>query len=281
MVTCHGFFAFRPPMASHRFTTIWRKTLGDRYPVFGLNSPGVLGEPIPDSLEGLAERLIAEMKSVQPDGPYNVMGYCSGGTLAMEICRQLLAAGDDVGVVTCVETYNWATAKSTNPSLSTRIGYELERCQFLVGNFLLLPGAEKAAFLKSKWDRVRNRIGVWSSNLRSMIFGGQKKGAAITSNSVDMAWLWSVHDLIAEKYQPQHYPGRLLMLRPRRDYASHSNGADLSADHFDERRLIAFPAGTMSNPFVEEIAAIIRREFSDQRSFAQVRTEDRELVTAL
>ncbi len=55
--------------------------LGEDQPVYGLNSPGVLGLPIPDNLEELAANMIREMREIQPHGPYLLAGYCSGEPL--------------------------------------------------------------------------------------------------------------------------------------------------------------------------------------------------------
>jgi len=44
----------------------------------------------------MAERHVAELRKVQPQGPYRLAGFCVGGIIAFEMARQLRAAGEEV-----------------------------------------------------------------------------------------------------------------------------------------------------------------------------------------
>ena len=44
----------------------------------------------------MASHYIAEMKGIQPEGPYRVAGYSFGGVVAYEMARQLEAGGETV-----------------------------------------------------------------------------------------------------------------------------------------------------------------------------------------
>jgi len=44
----------------------------------------------------MAERHVAELRKVQPHGPYRLAGFCVGGIIAFEMARQLRAAGEAV-----------------------------------------------------------------------------------------------------------------------------------------------------------------------------------------
>ncbi|WP_189093961.1 non-ribosomal peptide synthetase [Nocardia jinanensis] len=74
-------------------------------PVHGLQSPA-LTEPNArfDTLGRLADRYIAEIRSVQPRGPYHLLGYSLGGTIAHEIAVQLRRAGDTVATLAMMDT---------------------------------------------------------------------------------------------------------------------------------------------------------------------------------
>ncbi len=77
----------------------WR--LGADRPVYGVRaetrSEG-LGRPFDrsKSIEELAARYIAEIKTVQPKGPYSLGGGCFGGVIAFEMARQLREQGEEV-----------------------------------------------------------------------------------------------------------------------------------------------------------------------------------------
>ena len=64
-------------------------------PVYGLLCVD-LGEPHPQTMEGLADRLIRRMRTAQPAGPYRIAGWSWGGTLAYEIATQLIGQDETV-----------------------------------------------------------------------------------------------------------------------------------------------------------------------------------------
>ena len=57
------------------------------------------------TVEDMAAHCIEAMRSVQPDGPYCFGGYCSAGTIAFEMARQLYAQGQAVGLVALFDAY--------------------------------------------------------------------------------------------------------------------------------------------------------------------------------
>jgi glutamate-1-semialdehyde aminotransferase/thioesterase domain-containing protein/acyl carrier protein len=230
--------------------------LGEDQPVYGLNSPGVVGLPIPDTLEEMAANMIREMREIQPHGPYLLAGYCSGGTTALEIARQLINEGEQVAMLAMIETYNWLTAPSTNPSLLTKVGYGWQRLEFHLRNFLLLDWQDKKRFIASKWSTAKRRVTVWQGTIKRLFSRNKhRKPAAL----VNMADIWLKHDQIAEKYVPRFYPGRIIQYRPRRDYKCHL-GQEIEARDIEYRRMQSYPAGIMVNPFVAELAKNMRQE---------------------
>ena len=56
------------------------------------------------TIEELASANVAEIKSVQPAGPYFVGGHCFGGTVAFEMAAQLEASGDRVALLAVLES---------------------------------------------------------------------------------------------------------------------------------------------------------------------------------
>ncbi|HEY9645803.1 MAG TPA: alpha/beta fold hydrolase, partial [Chroococcidiopsis sp.] len=78
--------------------------LPDR-PIYGLQAQGLDGEQSPlTSVEAMAAHYIAEMKTVQPHGPYYLGGLSFGGFVAFEMARQLQVQGDTVALVALLDT---------------------------------------------------------------------------------------------------------------------------------------------------------------------------------
>lgn len=75
-------------------------------PFYGLQAVGLEGIIAPDdTIEAMAERYLAAVRTVQPNGPYRIGGYCYGGVVAFEMARQLEQAGEAIGLVAIIEGY--------------------------------------------------------------------------------------------------------------------------------------------------------------------------------
>ena len=73
------------------------RCLGNEQPFYGLQSPELNSEEQHfSSIHDMAANYIKEIKTVQPDGPYNICGMCFGGWVAFEIAQQLTHAGEEV-----------------------------------------------------------------------------------------------------------------------------------------------------------------------------------------
>ena len=74
--------------------------LAEDQPLFGLQPPGLDGalEPL-TRVEELAAYLAQEIRAFQPVGPYAIVGFCAGGTIAFELARQLVGGGAELSVL--------------------------------------------------------------------------------------------------------------------------------------------------------------------------------------
>ncbi len=70
--------------------------------LYGLQATGF--DDIPDSIGELAARYVAEIRKVRPDGPYHLLGWSVGGTIAHEMAVQLREHGEQVGAVVLLDT---------------------------------------------------------------------------------------------------------------------------------------------------------------------------------
>ncbi|KAF3458515.1 non-ribosomal peptide synthetase [Ralstonia solanacearum] len=83
-------------------------------PVYGLPAVG-WGEPQLRTIEGLAKRLKAAMRAVQPHGPYRLAGWSFGGVLAYEIAIQLIGEDEDVEFLGLLDTRQPALVSGGKP----------------------------------------------------------------------------------------------------------------------------------------------------------------------
>ncbi len=78
------------------------RALDAEQPVFGVQPPGLDGSTPLDSIAALASYEIAQIRTLQPRGPYLIAGHCAGGTIAFEVAQQLTAAGDEVAMLALI-----------------------------------------------------------------------------------------------------------------------------------------------------------------------------------
>jgi thioesterase domain-containing protein len=72
--------------------------------VYGLQSRGLARpEPLPADMAQLARDFADQMCAVQPQGPYFLLGWSVGGTVAYNIARELEARGREVGLLAIMD----------------------------------------------------------------------------------------------------------------------------------------------------------------------------------
>lgn len=79
--------------------------LGRDRPFYGLQARGLSGEQAPHArLDEAARDYIAELRQVQPHGPYLLGGFSGGGLTALEMAHQLRAEGEEVALLVLLDT---------------------------------------------------------------------------------------------------------------------------------------------------------------------------------
>src|SRR5581483_2774862 len=79
--------------------------LGDQVPVFGIQAQGADGEASPlQTIEEMAQRYLAAVRLVQPQGPYRLGGSSFGGVVSFEMARQLEEAGERVELLALIDS---------------------------------------------------------------------------------------------------------------------------------------------------------------------------------
>ncbi|MEV0505319.1 alpha/beta fold hydrolase [Streptomyces spectabilis] len=80
--------------------------VGAERPVYGLQARGIT-EPDarPESIEEMAEDYVARVRAVQPEGPYHLLGWSLGGTVAHAMARLLEKDGEQVAFLALLDSY--------------------------------------------------------------------------------------------------------------------------------------------------------------------------------
>ena len=77
--------------------------LGARQRFYALQTPGLDGSAIPETIEGLARHHLKLMQQQQASGPYQLVGHSSGGRVAFEMAWQLEQRGEMVSLLAILD----------------------------------------------------------------------------------------------------------------------------------------------------------------------------------
>ncbi|WP_040836998.1 non-ribosomal peptide synthetase [Nocardia brevicatena] len=79
-------------------------TLRPGRPIYGLQAPGLSGHESPGSIGEFAACYVREIRTLQPTGPYHLLGWSFGGLIAHAVADELERSGAEVGVVALLDT---------------------------------------------------------------------------------------------------------------------------------------------------------------------------------
>ncbi|MER5965975.1 amino acid adenylation domain-containing protein [Streptomyces sp. NPDC002057] len=78
--------------------------LGADQPLYGLQARGLDGSRVlPGSIAEMAADYVTQIRTVQPAGPYHLLGWSFGGIVAHEMAVQLQRAGEEVGLLAVLD----------------------------------------------------------------------------------------------------------------------------------------------------------------------------------
>ncbi|MCC3650365.1 amino acid adenylation domain-containing protein [Streptomyces sp. S07_1.15] len=82
-------------------------------PVYGVQARGLARpEPLPGSVEEMARDYADEIRSVQPTGPYHLLGWSIGGVIAQAVAVRLEELGEEVALLALLDAYPGSAATS-------------------------------------------------------------------------------------------------------------------------------------------------------------------------
>ena len=177
---------------------------GDR-PVYAIRPRGIEeGEAPRETLVGMAEHAIAQMKAARPKGPYPLVGYSAGGLVALEMAQRLMAAGYEVPLVVLLDTY---PSRAVWP---LRCHAEVLGRQAVRALWALLRAGPKS-LLREVRRRVRSLSGYLSASGVSALPPPPlvAEGVSAASRRVHLASYNA-----GEAYRPVLYAGKVLFIQP-------------------------------------------------------------------
>ncbi|MBS0184104.1 MAG: amino acid adenylation domain-containing protein [Nitrospira sp.] len=244
------------------------RLLGQTHPVYGLQARGLDGNASPfGSVPEMAQQYISEIRSCFPQGPYIIVGACTGGLVAYEMAQQLV----DQNTAVILSIIN-----SWHPS-SYHQHYDVVRSNRLVLSFgILLRILRSVGELRHM--PMRERLSIIQRKYKSFlsVFQGPT-GNALRQHQIKRVRQAMFH--AAARYTMRPYPGSILNIVASQRIETGDTRyvwrelADGGCRTIDLSALRT--ADLVVSPHVEEVSSHIRRYIAERSQVTPVRPNNR------
>lgn len=216
------------------------KRLGPDQPMYGIEPVGLDRTTPPlETVDGMAQRYLEDLRVVQPTGPYRFVGFCFGGNVALEMAAQLEDEGEVVDMIVVID--------SGLPLEASRAPTTLKRARAVVET-RGIRGAGRAAV-----DRLRNRGQYyWDGS-----FGGAEGRDRLKYHAIAQACRRAFGS-----WEPRKVKAPIVLLRSTEYRAAEDKDWHLGWDAYTDRFSVETIEGSAHEsmfeaPSVEELARIV------------------------
>ena len=236
-------------------------------PFYGLQSRGLDGkEPPLTRIEEMAAHYVEEVRSVQPEGPYYIGGFCSGALVALEMAQQLRRQGQEVPLLALIDPNTYFRGEHVRkPKPFRKLLYhivgnldqnldDLERqgrSEYAKGKVTAIKKLIKRPFWRTVNryyphllnQRVRTNLKVWRANIQ------------------------------AEKdYVPRAYAGRITIFICAKNYEAHDDTRLSFCELAAEGAEVHLVSGTHLTMMSEPHVRVLARKLTESLHKAQAAT---------
>ena len=194
------------------YANLARHTVPDQ-PIYGIQAAD--DEEFP-TLEAMAARYVEKVRAFQPSGPYQLGGYCFGGTVAQEMARQLEAQGEVVSLLALLdcapancgyEQFDWRRPTRVW-DFARNVGYWLE-------DFVHLQREERRSLVLRKLKLLPRKFWGRISGARSREDFDLEEFIDLTHVSKRETRLWNHHLRLLVQHVSKPSRGRVTLFRTR------------------------------------------------------------------
>jgi thioesterase domain-containing protein len=183
--------------------------LGAEQPVYGFMHLGADGTRVRyRRVEDIAAHYLAEIRTVQPTGPYYLGGYSFGGLMAFEMAQQLRRQGQGVALLALLDP---ARPRSALSPLTPTRGFQEELRRHRHSLTSLAPYERPTYFL----ERVRGRLHAGATMLREQCTRIACEVLLSLRYPLPSSWrdfyTLDLYEQAIHAYHPHSYPGRMVL----------------------------------------------------------------------
>jgi thioesterase domain-containing protein/acyl carrier protein len=166
--------------------------LGPDQPVYGFETLKPEPNQEVESIAARATRFVAEIRLLQPQGPYYLLGFCGGGFVVWEMAQQLVSSGQRVDLLGIIECYDMRHPDTW----SGKVRFRAERMIWRLRKFL---------------ERGPKGIFGWAS-LRGKRCVARLLGRPLPELPASGVDIYEEARRLIDRYDPVIYPGKSLVV---------------------------------------------------------------------
>jgi len=235
------------------------EAIGPDQPFYGLQAKGLDGKQEPHTtIKQMATHYIAEMRDLQPEGPYLIGGRSSGGTIAFEMACQLSAAGQEVALLALLDTYPAGYFKLLPGSgtLGQRASRYAKKLSSHRDNLRQLGTRAKVGYLRNKFRYAPDKIKHKLYRRAYKIYKRVGRPLPPVLKNIEEINFTAVKD-----YVPQTYSGNVMLFLASdltADYDLHDGWRELVAGEIEAHEIPGDHINIIKEPHVGALAEKLR-----------------------
>jgi amino acid adenylation domain-containing protein len=239
--------------------------LGSEQPIYGLQAQGLDGkQALHSSVEEMASHYIQEIRTVQPNGSYLLAGFSSGGTIAFEMARQLVAQGEKVDLLAMFDTYSPELYISQPSRFRTVYAY--------LRTLLQLSLRDKYDYALAKLDWFQAAITGKPSSKYDLWCD---QSVSEDSNPYNMEFIEAMKQTTMANYSPQPYSGQVTLFTTKEvlrwcQYVNHRGWKDFAREGIEIHEVPGTHLGMLGEPNVEVLAQKLMICLENVASYAKL-----------
>jgi thioesterase domain-containing protein len=191
--------------------------LGTEQPIYAFKSRGLDGLQEWATIEDMAANYVADLRSHQPHGPYQLGGYCFGGVVAFEMARLLEGQGEKVSLLALI---NCSPPNTDYDRPHRTLGWRLKFVRNLLywfGCFLFSwTMKERIEYVRWKLRLLRKKAtSAIAQDATEMAMADLDELLNLAAYSQRQRELWQSHIRALRTYRPKPYAGHVTLFRTR------------------------------------------------------------------
>ena len=210
-------------------------------------------------VEDMAADYVQAVRTLQPEGPYHLVGYSFGGIVAFEVAQQIAAQGGQIGLLGLFDTIEWRYLEKVDKSLRPAVRFEVIR-----------EHLQTIVFGKNRVDYLKKLVTAKLQHTKYRLFHALGRPLPQKVGAIE-----EVNFYAGAAYCPRTYSGKLTLFRSTKRFIGEGDdeflgwGA-LAAGGVEVHHVPSTHFNILKEPGVkvlaEELKTCLDREFVQSRS---------------